>query len=181
MGFRLELCVCQCVIWLCSHFRQQQVIFLFLVYVCFPLPTVDKGTYRMLNAAINFGLYVQGGVLKGEEYSEEAPGWTDLSAMDKYEMNVVHQASSSLHRLQFRNVDVEGAPLVNVKIRAETHSPDPDDIRYKVDMCQGDEEGADFQLRLASNMDEFGTYPLYITAFHNGHSLVLHQNIDNDI
>eukprot|EP01068_Selenidium_serpulae_P018912 Selendium_serpulae@DN6496_c1_g1_i11.p1 len=135
----------------------------------------------MLNAAINFGLYVQGGVLKGEEYSEEAPGWTDLSAMDKYEMNIVHQSSSSLHRLQFRNVDVEGAPLVNMKIRAKPHANQIGDIRYKMDMCQGDEEGADFQLRLASNMDEFGTYPLYITAFHNGHSLVLHQNIDNDI
>eukprot|EP01068_Selenidium_serpulae_P018920 Selendium_serpulae@DN6496_c1_g1_i2.p1 len=138
----------------------------------------------MLNAAINFGMYVQGGVLKGQEYSEEAPNWTDLAAMDKYEMNVVHQASSSLHRLQFRNVDVEGAPLVNVKIRANPHENRPDDesigIRYKVDKCEGDEEGGDFQLRLASTPDEFGTYPLYITAFHNGHSLVLHQNVDND-
>eukprot|EP01068_Selenidium_serpulae_P018918 Selendium_serpulae@DN6496_c1_g1_i18.p1 len=138
----------------------------------------------MLNAATNFGMYVQGGVLKGQEYSEEAPNWTDLAAMDKYEMNVVHQASSSLHRLQFRNVDVEGAPLVNVKIRANPHENRPDDesigIRYKVDKCEGDEEGGDFQLRLASTPDEFGTYPLYITAFHNGHSLVLHQNVDND-
>eukprot|EP01068_Selenidium_serpulae_P019167 Selendium_serpulae@DN6511_c4_g1_i11.p1 len=128
----------------------------------------DVGTWSLLNLDRNIGISMVGDEIRGQDFAADSPSWSDLGFFGRYSVTFLVSAPSKFHKLMIKDQD---GNRHFVKIQDEMYVSGSEN-RYRLKKTGDEASASPFQIRRSGIDDKMGGSPFWITAQHNGKTVV---------
>eukprot|EP01068_Selenidium_serpulae_P018082 Selendium_serpulae@DN6435_c1_g1_i13.p1 len=129
----------------------------------------EMGTWSLLNIDRNIGIAMDGDNLRGQDFAADSPSWSDLGFFGRYSMTFYVSAPSKFHKLKSKDLNSQ---MQWVKIDDEMYVSG-EEHRYRLKKAADGASASLFQIRRSGIDDKMGGSPFWITAQHNGKTVVM--------
>eukprot|EP01068_Selenidium_serpulae_P019181 Selendium_serpulae@DN6511_c4_g1_i6.p1 len=129
----------------------------------------DVGTWSLLNLDRNIGISMVGDEIRGQDFAADSPSWSDLGFFGRYSMTFYVSAPSKFHKLKSKDLNSQ---MQWVKIDDEMYVSG-EEHRYRLKKAADGASASLFQIRRSGIDDKMGGSPFWITAQHNGKTVVM--------
>eukprot|EP01068_Selenidium_serpulae_P014171 Selendium_serpulae@DN6063_c0_g1_i3.p1 len=136
----------------------------------------EKGTWSLINVEHNIGVVFDGAELKGQNYGKDSKNWHEVNSFKRYSSTFFVSSPSMNHKIKVKDID----GIFNfMKIKDDKYVSGEEN-RYRITATEIFDEGSVFQIRRSGIDDKMDGSPFWVTAQHNGKTVVLIVEDEND-